>query len=100
MPSAFERGATGATAKLTTDPPPDWVELSPCVAASAAPDGAQPVAGLRLPPRRGDDVAASRRALGEVARRLGHSVETLVSTYVGALVGDEPLANSKRLRYR
>jgi integrase len=33
--------------------------------------------------------------LGEVARRLGHSVETLVSTYVGALVGDESLANSK-----
>ena len=33
--------------------------------------------------------------LGEVARRLGHSVETLVSTYVGALVGDESVANSK-----
>jgi integrase len=33
--------------------------------------------------------------LGEVARRLGHSVETLVSTYVGALAGDESLANSK-----
>ena len=33
--------------------------------------------------------------LGEVARRLGHSVETLVSTYVGALVGDESLTNSK-----
>jgi len=32
---------------------------------------------------------------GEVARRLGHSVETLVSTYVGALVGDESLTNSK-----
>ena len=27
--------------------------------------------------------------LGEVARRMGHSVETLVSTYVGALTGDE-----------
>jgi hypothetical protein len=27
--------------------------------------------------------------LGEVARRLGHSVETLVSTYVGALQGDD-----------
>ena len=33
--------------------------------------------------------------LGEVARRLGHSVETLVSTYLGALVGDESLTNSK-----
>jgi len=33
--------------------------------------------------------------LGEVARRLGHSVETLVSTYVGALAGDEALANEK-----
>lgn len=33
--------------------------------------------------------------LGEVARRLGHSVETLVSTYVGALAGDEQLANDR-----
>jgi len=33
--------------------------------------------------------------LGEVARRLGHSVETLVSTYVGALEGDEEIANSR-----
>ncbi len=32
--------------------------------------------------------------LGETARRLGHSVETLVSTYVGAL-DDEPLANQR-----
>jgi hypothetical protein len=31
--------------------------------------------------------------LGEVARRLGHSVETLVSTYVGALDGDDTVAN-------
>jgi integrase len=33
--------------------------------------------------------------LGEVARRLGHSVETLVSTYVGALAGDEELSNER-----
>ncbi len=33
--------------------------------------------------------------LGEVARRLGHSVETLVSTYVGALEGDEAIANDR-----
>lgn len=33
--------------------------------------------------------------LGEVARRLGHSVETLVSTYVGALAGDESVANER-----
>jgi integrase len=33
--------------------------------------------------------------LGEVARRLGHSVETLVSTYFGALAGDEELANER-----
>lgn len=33
--------------------------------------------------------------LGEVARRLGHSVETLVSTYVGALAGDEQFANER-----
>ncbi len=32
--------------------------------------------------------------LGETARRLGHSVETLVSTYVGALTGDESAANA------
>lgn len=31
--------------------------------------------------------------LGETARRLGHSVEVLVSTYVGALSGDEVAAN-------
>lgn len=31
--------------------------------------------------------------LGEVARRLGHTVETLVSTYVGALDGDDVAAN-------
>jgi hypothetical protein len=31
--------------------------------------------------------------LSEVARRLGHSVETLVSTYVGALEGDDVAAN-------
>jgi integrase len=33
--------------------------------------------------------------LGEVARRLGHSVETLVSTYVGALAGSEEIANER-----
>lgn len=33
--------------------------------------------------------------LGEVARRLGHSGETLVSVYVGALSGDEALANDR-----
>jgi integrase len=33
--------------------------------------------------------------LGEVARRLGHSVETLVSTYVGALSGDEDIGNKR-----
>jgi hypothetical protein len=48
---------------------------------------AAPDADLRLSPRRGDHVAARCVPLGEVARRLGHSVETLVSTYVGALDG-------------
>ena len=33
--------------------------------------------------------------LGETARRLGHSVETLVSTYIGALEGDEELGNER-----
>jgi integrase len=32
-------------------------------------------------------------SLGEAARRLGHSVETLVSTYVGALNSDEERSN-------
>lgn len=32
--------------------------------------------------------------LGETARRLGHSVEVLVTTYVGALTGDETAANT------
>jgi integrase len=31
--------------------------------------------------------------LGETARRMGHSVETLVQTYVGALKGDEVASN-------
>lgn len=31
--------------------------------------------------------------LGEAARRLGHSVEVLVSTYVRAPTGDEAVAN-------
>jgi integrase len=35
----------------------------------------------------------ARVPLGEVARRLGHSVETLVSTYVRALQGDDVAAN-------
>jgi integrase len=33
--------------------------------------------------------------LGEVAKRMGHSVETLVSTYVGALSGDAKAANAR-----
>lgn len=33
--------------------------------------------------------------LGEVAKRMGHSVETLVATYVGALEGDESVANDR-----
>jgi integrase len=33
--------------------------------------------------------------LGEVTRRLGHSVETLVTVYVGALDGDDIEANSR-----
>jgi integrase len=33
--------------------------------------------------------------LGEAARRLGHSVETLVSVYVGALDGDDVEANRR-----
>jgi integrase len=33
--------------------------------------------------------------LGEAARRLGHSVDTLVSTYVGALSGHEEIANAR-----
>ncbi len=33
--------------------------------------------------------------LAEVARRLGHSVEILVSTYVGVIEGDEKIANER-----
>jgi integrase len=33
--------------------------------------------------------------LGEVARRMGHNVQTLVSTYVGALDGDEAIGNQR-----
>jgi hypothetical protein len=35
-----------------------------------------------------------RVPLAEAARRLGHSVETLVSTYVGAREGDDVEANA------
>lgn len=38
--------------------------------------------------------------LGEAARRLGHSVETLVSTYIGALKGDETASNQMIDQYR
>lgn len=38
---------------------------------------------------------AAGAPLGEVARRLGHTVDTLVSTYVGALAGDEHLTNAR-----
>ena len=37
--------------------------------------------------------------LGETARRLGHSVETLVSTYVGALENEESVGNTKIDRF-
>ena len=33
--------------------------------------------------------------LAETARRLGHSVETLVSTYVGALDDEQHIANQR-----
>jgi integrase len=33
-------------------------------------------------------------SLGEAARRLGHSVDTLVSTYIGVQAGDEGAANA------
>ena len=33
--------------------------------------------------------------LAETARRLGHSVETLVSTYVGALDDEEQVGNQR-----
>jgi integrase len=38
---------------------------------------------------------ASGAPLGEVARRLGHTVDTLVTTYVGALTGDETITNDR-----
>jgi integrase len=36
----------------------------------------------------------ARVSLAEAARRLGHSVETLVSTYIGAMEGDDTEANT------
>jgi len=38
--------------------------------------------------------------LGETARRMGHSVETLVAKYIGALKGDEAASNDMIDRYR
>ena len=37
----------------------------------------------------------SRHHRERVARRLGHSVETLVSTYIGALDDEEHIANQR-----
>ncbi|MEO6124292.1 MAG: tyrosine-type recombinase/integrase [Ilumatobacteraceae bacterium] len=37
--------------------------------------------------------------LGEVARRLGHSVDTLVNNYVGALSDDEQASNERMNRF-
>ena len=55
-----------------------------------------PMRIIRLPPRRGDDVADQAGVpLGEVARRIGHSVETLVSTYVGSA---RPATRRSRMR--
>ena len=51
--------------------------------------------GCRLPTRSSHDLAPRRLPLSEVARRLGHSVDTLVSTYVGVLDGDEQIANDR-----
>jgi integrase len=33
--------------------------------------------------------------LGEAARRLGHSIDTLVSTYIGSLTKEEEIANER-----
>ncbi len=38
--------------------------------------------------------------LGETARRLGHSVDTLVTNYVGALPDEEDVDNLKIERFR
>ena len=57
--------------------------------------GQQP---LRVYDRRHAAAATRLRAgmpLGETARRLGQSVETLVSTYVGALDDEEHIANQR-----
>lgn len=37
----------------------------------------------------------ARVPLAEAARRLGHSVETLVATYIGAMDGDDTEANTR-----
>ena len=50
---------------------------------------------LRLSARGSHGVAPCWRAPGRRAKRMGHSVDTLVSTYVGALEGDEQIANER-----
>ena len=44
---------------------------------------------------RSHDLASRGVSLGEAAKRLGHRVETLVTTYVGAIEGDETVANAR-----
>lgn len=74
---------------------PVAIELGSLPPARRPPGRTAADAHLRLPSGRRDDLATSRRPTCEVALRLGHSVETLVSTYVGALNGDERLANAR-----
>ena len=51
--------------------------------------------GLRLPACGRDYLAPRWHATRETARRLGHSVETLVSTFVGGLDDEEHIANQR-----
>ena len=74
---------------------PSWSNWARALQRALATDGAPP---MRVYDCRHAAATTWLRAgvpLGEVARRMGHSVETLVSTYVGALEGDEALANDR-----
>ena len=75
-------------------------QLGPSLAPGRPLDWPRAPSALRLPPHCRDYLAQRGVPLGEVARRMGHSVETLVQVYVGALKGDEAAANNLIDAYR
>jgi hypothetical protein len=76
-------------------PTPTRVDLGMSVASWARVSRAAPTSGLRLSACDRNHMAAAGMPLGETTRRLWHGVETLVSTYAGALDDDRQVGNQR-----